>query len=79
MSAFDSKAEYQHLHGGQSVCNSLKQMKLYKVVLFASLFLIIVPLIIHYYLVDVSMLHTPSYSDSNPLSRLPDRHRVTRW
>lgn len=37
-----------------TVCNSLKQMKLYKVVLVASLFLIIVPLIIHYYLVNVS-------------------------
>lgn len=31
-----------------------KQMKLYKIVLIASLFLIIVPLIIHYYLVNVS-------------------------
>lgn len=65
MSVFDSKADYQHLHGSQSVCNSLKQMKLYKVVLFASLFLIIVPLIIHYYLVNVSMPLIPP--DIQPL------------
>lgn len=37
-----------------AVCHSVKQMKLYKVVLFASVFLIAVPLVIHYYLVNVS-------------------------
>lgn len=48
MSVFDSAA-----------CNSLKQMKLYKVVLLASLFLILVPLVIHYYLVNVSNILLP--------------------
>lgn len=49
--------DYQQLHGGGgSVCNTLKKMKMYKVVLVASLFLIIVPLIIHYYLVNVSKI-----------------------
>lgn len=66
MSVFDSITNnYQNLHGGPSLCNYLKQMKLYKVVLIASLFLIIVPLIIHYYLVNVSLSYYSPHSESH--------------
>ena len=54
-----------------SLCNSLKQMKLYKVVLFASVFLILVPLFIHYYLVNVSIAVVYNLNNRIPLTKSP--------